>query len=158
MESSGRRQDGPGHGEDWPSEPGGPPLSPPLPLQPSKWTLPSWPVCPWSLSPRLQPLPFLSTLNLCSRFWTYCGPDYGFTPPVRCLANSSNRGHKEVPRQSLELQVCPLWRFSQLRGPPKRQVLPRLLVVRGRKGGRGAGSGSGCERLDIWKEHGFLKP
>lgn len=86
----------------------------PSPLQPSKWTLPSLPVCPWSLSPRLQPLPFLSTLNL-SRFWTY---RYGFTPPVRCLASSSNRGRKEVPRQSLDLQGCPLWCFSQLRGPP----------------------------------------
>lgn len=57
-------------------------LSPPLPL-----SLP--PLSPACLSvPGLsllgaRPLAFLFTLNLSSRFWTYCGPEYGFTSPVR---------------------------------------------------------------------------
>lgn len=92
-----------------PSLPLSPPLLLPLPFPPSplpaapprsKWTLPSLPVCPCLSLLSARPLAFLSTLNLSSRFWMYCGPDYGFTSPVRCLANSSNRERKEVPRQS----------------------------------------------------------
>ena len=66
---------------------------------------------------------------------------YGFTSPVRCLANSSNRGRKEVPRQSPGPAGLPTVALLPAARPHRRQVLPRLLIVERREGGRGVGQG-----------------
>ena len=76
------------------------PLLSPLPAAPprSKWTLPSLPVCPCLSLLSARPLAFLSTLNLSSRFWMYCGPDLWLYIPSQVSGQLLKQGTQGSPQ------------------------------------------------------------
>ena len=107
-----------------------------------------------SLSAR--PLAFLSTLNLSSRFWMYCGPDLWLYIPSQVSGQLLKQGTQGSPQTepwtcwSAHCGISPSCEAPQEAGSST--------AVDCSAPGRRQGCGSGSERLAIWKEYGFLEP